>query len=167
VWPKTATASSGATPRGSRLGCDDPSGASSWARDLAVIAVVVFDLGAQGLLNAFAAPAGAPVSSLLEVSAPRGPVRVGNLTPLTGALGEELWGGYKSLNFSAWGGDTKNMVWDRFLGRVASASWADPEHVQLLLKDDGDSHFRRYMFVGGELRNVAPAPDDGGYDRLW
>jgi hypothetical protein len=110
---------------------------------------------------------GVPASSLLEAGAPRGPVRVGNLMPLTGALGEELWGGYKSLNFSAWGGVTNNMDWDRFLGRVASASWADPGRLQLLLKDDGDTYFRLYMFLGGELRNAAPAPEDGGYDRLW
>jgi len=81
--------------------------------------------------------------------------------PLKCALGEELWGGHKSLIFSAWGGVTNNMDWDRFLGRVASANWTDPEHVQLLLKDDGDAYFGLYMFVGGELRNVAPAPDDG------
>ena len=53
------------------------------------------------------------------------------------------------------------------LRRVASANRANPERIQLLLKDDGDTYFRLYMFVGGELRNVAPAPDDGGYDRLW
>ena len=110
---------------------------------------------------------GVPASSVLEVGAPRGPIRVGNLMPLTGALGEELWGGYKALNFSGWGGVTNNMDWDRFLGRVASANWVNPEHVQLLLKDDGDTYFRLYMFLDGELRNVAPAPGDGGYDRLW
>jgi hypothetical protein len=92
---------------------------------------------------------GVPASSVLEVGAPRGLIRVGNLMPLTSALGEELWGGYKSLKFSAWGGVTNNMDWDRFLGRVASASWANPEHVQLLLKDDGDRHFRLYIVPGG------------------
>ena len=39
--------------------------------------------------------------------------------------------------------------------RVASANRANPERVQLVLKDDGDTYFRLYMFLDGELRNVA------------
>ena len=39
--------------------------------------------------------------------------------------------------------------------------------VQLLLKDDGDTYFRLYIVLDGELRNVAPEPGEGGYDRLW
>ena len=50
---------------------------------------------------------------------------------------------------------------------MASANRANAERVQLLLKDDGDTYFRLYMFLDGELRDVARAPDDGGYDRLW
>lgn len=93
--------------------------------------------------------------------------RVGSLMPLTGALGEELWGGYKALNFSAWGGVTSNMHWDRFLERVRSTPWADPQRVQLLLKEDGDTYFRLYMFQGGQLTNVVPPPPGGGYDQDW
>jgi hypothetical protein len=37
----------------------------------------------------------------------------------------------------------------------------------VLLKDDSDTYFRLYMFLDGELRNVAPEPGEGGYDRLW
>jgi hypothetical protein len=65
------------------------------------------------------------------------------------------------------GAVTANMHWQRFLDRIASTRWADPERVQLLIKDDGDSYFRLYMFRDGVLRNVAPEPADGGYDRLW
>jgi hypothetical protein len=47
------------------------------------------------------------------------------------------------------------------LRRVASANWANPERVQPLLTDDGDAKFWLYMFLHGELRNVAPALDGG------
>jgi hypothetical protein len=45
--------------------------------------------------------------------------------PITGALGEKLWDGFKALSLSAWGGVTSNMHWDRFLERVRSTQWED------------------------------------------
>jgi hypothetical protein len=33
------------------------------------------------------------------------------------------------------------MHWDRFLNRVRTTTWAEPERVQLLMKDDGDTYF--------------------------
>jgi hypothetical protein len=93
--------------------------------------------------------------------------RVGNLMPLNGAVGEELWGGSKATSVSVWGGVTSNMHWGRFLDRVKAIPWTDPERMQILMKDDGDTYFRMYMFRQGKLINVVPAPEDGGYDRPW
>lgn len=90
---------------------------------------------------------------------------VGNLLPLNGPLGEELWGGHKRVTGCVWAASTANLHWDRFLQQVRTAGWANPERVQLLMKDDGDSYFR--MFIEGDLQNVVPAPAGGGFDRDW
>ncbi len=92
---------------------------------------------------------------------------VGHPLPLGGAVGEELWGGSEALSVSVWGEVTNHMHWGRFLERVASAGWQDPERLQLLVKDDGDPYFRMYMVRDGSLRNVVPEPAREGYDRPW
>ena len=91
----------------------------------------------------------------------------GHLMPLTGAVGDDLWGGFKSLSVTIWGGVTSNMHWDRFLEQVAKRPWRDRERVQLFIKDDGDTYFRAYMFRGQQLTNVIPEPEERGFDRPW
>lgn len=98
---------------------------------------------------------------------PPGDGQVGSLLPLNGPVGEDLWGGHKRVIGGVWGAATANLHWSRFLDRVRDAPWEDPDQVQLLLRDDGDSYFRVYMFVDGELQNVAPQPKDDGFDRPW
>ena len=87
--------------------------------------------------------------------------RVGALLPLTGAMGEELWGGHKAFGFSLWGAVTNHLDRDRCLERVETTQWGDAERVQLLVKDDGDTFFRLYMFSAGKLSNFSP-PDPAG-----
>lgn len=50
---------------------------------------------------------------------------------------------------------------------MASAGWCDPERLQLLMKDDGDTYFRMYMFHDSSLRNVIPEPAEDGHDHPW
>jgi hypothetical protein len=85
--------------------------------------------------------------------------RIGALMPLTGALGAELWGGDKDIGFSLWGAVTNNLDWELFFERVETTAWADRERVQLLLKEDGDSYFRLYMFKGKRFANFAPVEE--------
>lgn len=84
---------------------------------------------------------------------------VGPLLPLTGALGEDLWGGHKALVFSAWGAVTNHLHWDHLLGQVAETAWHSPERLQLLMKSESDRYFRCYMFRHGTLTNVVPPPE--------
>ena len=90
--------------------------------------------------------------------------RVGALMPLTGAVGEDLWGGFKSITVSVWGAVTNHLDWDGFLERTASMPWAAPDRVQLLMKSESDPYFRIYMFWDGRLVNIAPPPNG---DKHW
>jgi hypothetical protein len=93
--------------------------------------------------------------------------RVGSLLSLTAGGSEQRWGGFKAPTFSAWGAVANHLHWGRFLERVAATPWDDRARVQLLMKDDGDTCFRLYLFQVDELSNVAPVPEDEGYDRAW
>ena len=93
----------------------------------------------------------------------RASASVGPLMPLTGPVGEQLWGGYKSLGFSLWGAVTNYLDWEKFLARVEETPWKWRERVQLLMKEDDDSYFRLYMFEGGRLANFAP-PEPGNWE---
>lgn len=89
---------------------------------------------------------------------------VGPLMPLTGAPGEDLWGGHRALGFSAWGAVTNYLHWDRFLEQVAVTAWRSPGRFQLLVQSEADPYFRCYMFRNGMLTNVLPPPEG---DQEW
>jgi hypothetical protein len=58
---------------------------------------------------------------------------------------------------------TNNLDWELFFERVETTAWVDRERLQLLLKEDGDSYFRLYMFKGPRLASFAP-PEEGSLE---
>jgi hypothetical protein len=79
----------------------------------------------------------------------------------------EHWGGALPPATPIWAGVANHLDLPAFVDRVARVLWDDPDHVQLLARDDGDPWFRLYMIREGHAHQYAPAPPTGDQDRPW
>ncbi|MDA8045702.1 MAG: hypothetical protein M0Z30_10775 [Actinomycetota bacterium] len=74
----------------------------------------------------------------------------GGLEPLAGGIGPE-WGITKTAGSVVWGGVTNHVDTHDVLAHVAATSWQQPESLQVMVRDEGDSWFRLHMLDGRQL----------------
>lgn len=111
------------------------------------------------------------LSFWLQAEAPRVDERVGgptgHLLPLTGEMGAEAWGGFKSPSSTIWAGVANHLDVNAFVAEIERLPWRRSEAVQAFIRDDGDPWFRVYMIRDGAARQYAPPPPEGEQDRPW
>ncbi len=87
---------------------------------------------------------------------------VGTLQRITGS-GEPgtlfgVWGGWKNPECKVWAGVLNHADLRALLRKIGAMPWAEPQYLQVFLKDQEDSYFQLWMIRDGAWRQYAP-PD--------